>query len=229
MNNNNEQILSKNRLYFSNIEWTKKKVAEEVDEALSLLNSIDSRIVSIFGSHKVVEGNKYYDDCFKLAEKLAERGEAVLSGGGPGIMEAANCGAMKAGGTSIGIQAELIKGEQIPDGCFTHALPLHFLFIRRFALALKSEILIFYPGGYGTLNELFEYATLMQTKMVDTVPMICVNENYWRGLFDWIKENPLKEDFLKHHMTDLQLLQFVDTHEEVLEIIDSVDKKNGNA
>lgn len=222
-----KQILSKNRLYFSNIEWTKRKAAEEIDESLKLLNSVQGRIISVFGSHKVQPGNKYYDDCYALAGELAKRGNAVLSGGGPGIMEAANCGAMKGGGESIGIQAELIKGEQIPTGCFTHELPLHFLFVRRFALALKSEILIFYPGGYGTLNELFEYATLMQTNMVDTVPMICVNENYWRGLFDWIKENPLKEDFLKHHMTDLKLLQFVDDHQGVLKLIEEFDSENG--
>lgn len=221
------QILSKNRLYFQNIEWTKKKVSKEIEESLKLLNSVEGRIISFFGSHKVESGNEYYDDAHALATELAKKGNTIISGGGPGIMEAANCGAKEAGGESIGIQADLIKGEQIPVECFTKSLPLHFLFTRRFALAVKSEVLIFYPGGYGTLNELFEYATLMSTDMVDRVPIICVNEKYWRGLFTWIKENPLKEDFLKHDMTDLELLHFVDDHQGALDLIEKTDAKNG--
>jgi hypothetical protein len=86
-------------------------------------------------------------------------------------------------------------------------------------MSIKSEALIFYPGGYGTLNELFEYAVLMQTGIVDKVPIICVNKKYWQGLFDWLKNNPLKENFFIQDIEDLKLLHFVDSAEEIFEIL----------
>ena len=126
---------------------------------------------------------------------LVKRGYAILSGGGPGIMHAANSGAMEAGAPSIGLRAELLEEQEVTDKIFTHKLSFHFLFTRRFIMSIKSEALVFYPGGYGTLNELFDYAVHMQTNIIDTVPIICVNKKYWQGLFDWLKENPLKKDF----------------------------------
>ena len=86
-------------------------------------------------------------------------------------------------------------------------------------MSIKSEALIFYPGGYGTLNELFEYAVLMQTGIVDTVPIICVNKEYWLGLFDWLKNNPLKEDFLINDIRDINLLHFAENFEEIKKLI----------
>ena len=135
-------------------------------------------------------------------------------------MHAANSGATNSKAHSIGMRAELLKGEKVTDPIFTETLSFKFLFARRFIMSIKSEALIFYPGGYGTLNELFEYAVLMQTGIVDTVPIICVNKTYWDGLFEWLKNNPLKKDFFIHDLNDLNLIHFVDDHKEIIKILE---------
>lgn len=212
--------LHKNEQYYSKTEWTVEKSGEEINKGLELLNKIDNKIVTFFGSHRVKPDSKYYRHCKKVAFELGKKGYAILSGGGPGIMHAANSGATEANATSIGLKAELLKGEKVTDPIFTDELSFHFLFVRRFIMSIKSKALIFYPGGYGTLNELFEYGVLMQTGIVDTVPIICVNKKYWQGLFDWLKNNPLKEDFFIHNIKDLNLLHFVDNVEEIIGLIE---------
>ena len=127
---------------------------------LTLLNKINEPIVTFFGSHKVTPENEFYQQARHTAFELGKRGYAILSGGGPGIMHAANSGAMEAGTPSIGLRAELLEEQEVIDKIFTHKLSFHFLFTRRFVMAIKSEALVFYPGGYGTLNELFDYAVL---------------------------------------------------------------------
>lgn len=205
---------------YLNPDWTVEKVSEELNKGLNLLNKIDVKIITFFGSHRVVPKSKYYQDCKKLAFELGKRKYAILSGGGPGIMHASNSGATEAKTHSIGITAELLTEEKITDPIFTETLTFKFLFARRFIMSIKSEALIFYPGGYGTLNELFEYAVLMQTKIVDTVPIICVNKNYWKGLFEWLKNNPLKKEFFIQDINDLNLIHFVDDHKEIIKIIE---------
>ncbi len=209
-----------NREYL-NPEWTVEKAQGELQEGLGLLNRIDSRIVTFFGSHLTPPNDKYYSDCKRLAFGLGKRGYAILSGGGPSIMHAANSGAMEAGAHSIGLKAELLKGEEVSDLVFTETLSFKFLFARRFIMSIKSEALIFYPGGYGTLNELFEFAVLMQTGIVDTVPIICVEKAYWEGLSEWLNANALKRDFLPNGLRDLGLLHFADKNEEIFRIITS--------
>lgn len=213
--------LHKNREYYGNTEWTVDKVREEINDGLALLNRIDKKIVTFFGGHKVGQESKYYSHCKKLAYKLGKKGYAIMSGGGPGAMHAANRGAKEANAPSIGLRATLMKGEKITEDIFTEELSFHFLFVRRFIMSIKSEALIFYPGGYGTLNELFEYAVLMQTGIVDTVPIICVNKKYWEGLFKWLKDNPLKNNFLIDGKKDIGLLHFVDDVEEIIKIIEN--------
>lgn len=212
--------LHKNKQYYKNTGWTTDKVHKEIDNGLALLNKINKKIVTFFGSHRVKKDNEYYHHCKKLAFELGKKNYAVLTGGGPGIMHAANSGAKEANTQSIGLKAELLKGEKVNDPIFTHQLPFHFLFVRRFIMSIKSEALIFYPGGYGTLNELFEYAVLMQIGIVDKVPIICVNRKYWQGLFDWLKNNPLKKGFFIYNIKDINLLHFVDTIDEVIKIIE---------
>jgi len=212
--------LKKNKEYYSKTDWTVEKVREEINEGLALLNKTDKEIITFFGSHRVGNNSEYYKHCEKVAFELGKKGYAILSGGGPGIMHAANSGATKAGTTSIGLQAELLKGEKVTDKIFTNEYSFHFLFVRKFIMAIKSEALIFYPGGYGTLNELFEYAVLMQTGIVDKVPIICVNKKYWGGLFEWLKNNPLEKDFFIRDVEDLNLIHFVDNLEEILDILE---------
>lgn len=209
----------KNKEYFSNADRTVDKVREEINDGLALLNEIDKPIVTFFGSHRAASGSKYYEHAKKTAHEFGRMGYAVLSGGGPGIMHAVNSGATEVGAPSIGLKAELLKGEKVTDPIFTHELSFHFLFSRRFIMSIKSEALIFYPGGYGTLNELFEYAVLMQTDIVDTVPIVCVNNQFWAGLFDWLRDNPLEKDFFIHDVRDLGLLHFVESFDEILSLV----------
>jgi uncharacterized protein (TIGR00730 family) len=213
--------LKKNSEYMKNIEGTAKASGKEITEGLKLLNSIKKPIVTVFGSHKVSCGNAYYKHCEELAFKLGKCGYAIMSGGGPGVMQAANTGAKRAGSVSIGVQEKLLADEQpVSPEIFTHLLSFHFLFVRRFILALKSEVLIFYPGGFGTLNELFEYLTLIQTGITDRVPIICVNRKYWKGLFGWIDEKLRKEDMLHEKVKDMGIVQFADSFEEIMRIIE---------
>jgi hypothetical protein len=204
---------------YLNPNLTAKKSHEELNRGLKLLNKIDAKIITFFGSHLVTQKNKYYQDCKELSYKLGKIGYAILSGGGTGIMHAANSGAMKAKTHSIGMSAKLLKGEKVENSIFTETLSFRFLFVRRFLMSIKSEALIFYPGGYGTLNELFEYVVLMQTGIVDTVPIICVNKKYWQGLFDWLKNSPLKKELFIHDIKDLNLIHFIDNHQEIIKII----------
>lgn len=197
--------LHKNKQYYVDINWTTEKVHDEMESGLALLNKVDKKIITFFGSHRVKDNNEYYKHCKKLAFQLGKKRYAILTGGGPGIMRAANQGAIESGTISIGLRAELLKGEEVKDKIYTYKQSFHFLFVRRFIMSIKSEALIFYPGGFGTLNELFEYLVLMQTGIVDTVPVICVNRKYWKDLFNWLKNNTLKKDMLINKMNDLNL------------------------
>jgi hypothetical protein len=212
--------LKKNKQYYSDVKWTIRTVGKELDAGLKLLKKIDKKIVAVFGGHKVESESSDYKHCENMAYELGKRGYAIITGGGSGIMEAANSGAMRAKTDSIGIKAELLKKEWIKSNIFTHHLALHFLFVRRFILCIKSEALIFYPGGFGTLNELFEYATLMKTGVADKVPMICVGKDYWQGLFSWLKEIPQKQGLLNHPNEDMDLLYVVDNMAEIIDIIE---------
>lgn len=209
---------SRNKQYLDP-QWTIEKVQQEIAAGLLLLNKIDQKVVTFFGSHKVNPSSNYYAHAQMAAYHLGKKGYAILTGGGPGIMHAANTGAMEAQASSIGLKAKLLKGENVTDPIFTENTSFHFLFVRRFIMSIKSDVLIFYPGGYGTLNELFEYAVLMQTGIVDTVPIICVNKKYWQGLFEWLKNNPLREDFFIRD-EDLKLIQVVDDVDEILALVE---------
>lgn len=211
--------LLKNRRYYQQAGWTNKKVNEELQSGLRLLKGIDKPVITFFGSHKEKVGSKWYRHCKGVSQELGKRGYAICSGGGPGIMHAANAGAMEVGAPSIGMKAKLLRHEHVSDNIFTHKLSFHFMFVRRFCLSIKSQALIFYPGGYGTLNELFEYVVLMQIGMVDRVPIICVNSQFWGGLISWLRTHPLKRDFLISKKVDLHLISVVDTEKEILDMI----------
>lgn len=212
--------LHKNKQYLKNIDWTVEKIRQEITQGLDLLKTIEKPIITIFGGHKVKKGSLDYEHCKKLAYELGRKGYAIMSGGGPGIMQAANEGAMLAGAPSIGIKASLLKNERAPDKNFTHKIDCHFVFVRRFLLSIKSEALIFYPGGFGTLNEMFEYATLIKTEISDKVPMICVNKEFWNGLFRWVENKLMKNNLLTTtNKWDLDVFYVVDSHEEIIRII----------
>lgn len=213
----------RNVQYFRNIVKTVEDVDKEVAMGLRILDGVDRKIISVFGSHATSQNDKYYKHCKETSYKLGLKKYAILTGGGPGIMQAANSGAKDAKTVSIGFKAGLLKKEQsVNNDIFTHQMSFKFLFARRFSLAIKSQALIFYPGGYGTLNELFEYVTLIQTHMVDPVPVICVNKKYWEGLFKWLKTHTLKHGYIEAR--HLKGIYFAETPQEVIKLIGKKSK-----
>lgn len=199
--------------------YTTSRVTKEIEQGLELLNGIDEPIITILGSHKPKPNHKHYKHAYKLAKMLGEMDYAIVTGGGPGIMEAANRGAADASAISVGIRAALLKNEKVQHKYFTRQISYHFLFVRRFILSLKSNALVFYPGGLGTMNELFEYLVLIQLMFIDRVPVICVDRKFWKGLFDWLDKQPKKAGFFIDNKKDTSIVRFADTQEEVIDII----------
>ncbi len=208
-----------NRQYFENIDGTAALVEEEIRNGLEFIDHYEEPMVSVLGGAQVKKKSRHYKLAYETGYLLGEEGYAVATGGGIGIMEAANQGAKDGGGISLGIKAELIKGEKVRKMVHTDEISLHFVFVRRFLLAIKSQALIFFPGGYGTLSEFFEFLVLMKLDIGDDVPLIFVDKKYWQGLFDWLHKNPAKEGLLKFDPQDIDLLRFAETAPQVIRIV----------
>lgn len=211
--------LNKNLDFLKEKETTLKLVEREVSQGINLLSDIRQPIITFFGSHKTEDEAPYYKHAYETALKLGQLGYAILTGGGPGIMEAANKGGLDASVPSIGFKAGLIKNEEADPENLTESYAFNFLFMRRFFLGIKSEALVIYPGAFGTFNEMFEYLTLIQTGLVDRVPVVCVGKEFWEGLFDWFRNSPMKEGYFVDNKDDLGLIKIVDTVDEVLEAV----------
>lgn len=181
--------------------------------------------VSIFGSARTKPDHEYYKLAERIAKKIVEAGYGVITGGGPGIMEAGNKGAHLGGGTSVGLNIEL-PFEQHDNPYIDHDKNLNFdyFFVRKVMFVKYSQGFVVMPGGFGTLDELFEAITLIQTNKIAKFPIILVGKDFWGGLFDWIKATLLE----KYHNVspgDLDLIKIVDTEEEVIDVLDSFYKK----
>jgi len=199
--------------------WTMFKVISEFVEGFEKMNQIDP-CVSIFGSARTKPGTKYYEMAVDLAEKLCDQGYGVITGGGPGIMEAGNKGAQKANGTSVGLNIELPFEQNSnpyidPDKNIFH----RYFFIRKVMFVKYAQAFIAMPGGFGTLDELFEVLTLIQTTKISPVPVILVGSEFWGGLKEWII-NVMLEKHQNISPGDLDLLPITDDLDEVLKIID---------
>lgn len=174
--------------------------------------------VSIFGSTHLTPASSHYNIARDLAHRIVtETGYAVVTGGGPGIMAAANLGAKEAGGTSIGYTIELPNG-QLTNPYTTTSVNFDYFFVRKTILTLCAEAYVFFPGGYGTLDEFFDIITLIQTQKIPHVPIICVGKDYWVSFREFISKHMLTE----HHAIspdDLNLFKVTDSIDEALEII----------
>ena len=147
-----------------------------------------SKSVTFFGSTQLRDGSPYYKDARLLSSRIVkELGHSIITGGGPGIMEAANRGARDAGGTSLGLTIDLPLG-QTTNKYIDKEINFYYFFIRKVCLAFSAEAFIFYPGGFGTLDEFFELVTLIQTRKIEGVPLICVGSEYWNELQDFMRE-----------------------------------------
>ena len=194
-----------------------KIMAEFVDgfEALAKLGPC----ISIFGSARTRPGQEYYELSVEIAQRLAEEGFGIISGGGPGVMEAANKGAQLGGGKSVGLNIEL----PFEQHCNPHIdkdanLNFDYFFIRKVMFTKYSQGFIMMPGGFGTMDEFFEVATLIQTGKMDPVPLILVGSSYWGGLLNWMKETMMQ----RHgniSPNNLDLLKIADTADEVAALV----------
>lgn len=179
------------------------------------------RVVSIFGSHLDKEGDHEYEQARKLAQLLAKEGITVLTGGGPGIMEAANRGALEAGGRSVGINLKFLSGEE-KNKYIKESVGFYYLFVRRVMLAHAAQGYVFFPGGFGTLDEFFEISTLVSTKKLHyEIPVVLVGKDYWSSLKSWIEKVPIK----KYQTLSKQGLSFwkiADSPKEAIELLKNI-------
>jgi uncharacterized protein (TIGR00730 family) len=172
--------------------------------------------VTIFGSSNAKPQSAAYKNTIKVARLLVENGFNVISGGGPGIMEAANKGAAEAGGKSVGLHIELPK-EQKPNEYANVRLAFKYFFIRKVMFVKYAVAYIIMPGGFGTLDELFEALTLIQTKRIRSFPLILMDSRFWNGLLDWLKNSLISAKTISE--PDLEIFSVVDTPEEAVAII----------
>ena len=202
--------------------WRIFRIMSEFVDGFEELSNI-KKAVSIFGSAKQRKSTKRY---YKVAEEtaylLAKNGYSVITGAGGGIMEAGNKGAKKAGGDSIGLNI-LIPIVQRPNKYVTRLIDFKYFFCRKVMFAKYSKAFVVFPGGFGTLDELFEAMTLVQTERVDPFPVILVGKEYWKGLVSWIKNTLLPEGTIDE--VDLKLFSVVDTPQEVMAAIDKFYKR----
>jgi len=201
--------------------WRIFRIMSEFVDGFEELSDVRDA-VSIFGSARSKPDSKYYKIAEETAEKLAKNGYAVITGAGAGIMEAGNKGAKKKNGQSIGLNI-LIPTMQKPNKYVTRLLEFKYFFCRKVMFAKYSKAFVVFPGGFGTLDELFEAVTLVQTKRVDTFPVILVGSDYWKGMMTWIKETLLSHKTIDKE--DLDILSLVDTADEVLSIVNKFYKK----
>ncbi len=181
--------------------------------------------VTIFGSTRISESNPYYQLARTIGKKIAEDLHyAVFTGGGPGIMEAANRGANEAGGQSLGLTIEL-KDNQVTNPYLTDHLDFYYFFSRKVSLFFSAEAYVFFPGGFGTLDELFEILTLVQTHKIEKLPIILVGSDFWKPLQEFLKNESVSRDMIE--LEDLDLYTITDDPNEVIDIIRTAPVRNG--
>ena len=198
--------------------WQIFKIMAEFVQGFESLAKIGP-CISIFGSARTQPGHKYYELAVEIAKKLAESGFGIISGGGPGIMEAANKGASLGHGRSVGLNIAL-PFEQTSNPFIDRSLSINFdyFFVRKVLFTKYSQGFIMMPGGWGTMDEFFEVATLIQTRKFTQTPMVCVGSAYWNGLFSWMKE-VMEEQESNISPGDLDMIKIFDSADEVVAYI----------
>jgi len=199
--------------------WRVLKIMSEFVEGFETLSELPTA-VSIFGSARTRPEDPAYAAARELAGKLARNGRAVITGGGPGIMEAANRGAYEAGGVSVGLNIALPM-EQAPNEYQTHELIFNYFFVRKVMFVKYARAFVIFPGGFGTLDELFESLTLMQTLKIPPFPIVCMESAYWEGLTAWFRST-LLERHRAISPEDLDLFLVCDDVDEAVEHIECV-------
>lgn len=202
--------------------WRLFKIMGEFVEGIDSLHGIGPA-VTIFGSARTSPNRPYYKKAEKIAFLLAKAGYAVITGGGGGIMEAANKGASKGKGISVGLNIN-IPFEQIPNDYADIKLEFKYFFIRKVMFIKYAMAYVIIPGGFGTMDELFEAVTLIETRRIRPLPVILVDSEYWKGLLDWIKARLLKEGMISPE--NLDILQVIDDPHEIVQTIMEFNKND---
>lgn len=209
----------------TNDSWALFKIMGEFVNGFEKMSAIGP-CVSIFGSARTKPDNKYYKLAQDIAHKIVDHGYGVITGGGPGIMEAGNKGAHLGGGTSVGLNIVLpFEQHDNPYIDADKSINFDYFFVRKVMFVKYSQGFVVMPGGFGTLDELFEAITLIQTKKIDKFPIILVGTEFWSGLIDWVKAT-LLDKFANISEGDLDLIHIVDNENEVLDILDAFYRKS---
>ncbi len=214
----------KDRYVLENIadnSWRMFRIMSEFVEGFESMEDI-KKGVSFFGSARLTPRDKYYNAAEKTAYLLAKKGMSVITGGGGGIMEAANKGAAQGGGISVGLNIEL-PHEQVPNKYTNRSLGFRYFFARKVMFVKYATAFVVFPGGFGTLDELFEALTLIQTKRAKPFKVVLYGKEYWEGLVNWIKQNALELQCVSP--CDTGLYKVVDSPEQVVKALKSTGKK----
>ena len=190
----------------------------DLSQGLKILRTFPQG-VTIFGSARIRENDKYYTNARKLGQLLATNGHAVITGGGPGIMEAANRGAYEYGGRSVGLNITL-DHEQFPNPYLTDSMEFRYFFSRKIMLVMASKVYVFFPGGFGTLDELSEVLILMQESKMPTMPIFLIGKNYWKPLYRFWEKRLLLNGMIKKK--DLKLIKITDDVNEVVKAANKI-------
>lgn len=200
--------------------WRVFRIMAEFAESFEALAKY-SNAVTVFGSARTPEEHPCYERARELGRRIAREGLPLITGGGPGIMEAANRGAFESGGRSVGMNIELPL-EQKPNEYLTECLNFRYFFIRKVMLIKYSIAFVIFPGGYGTMDELFESLTLIQTRRIRKFPVVLFDSEYWRGLVEWMNNKVLDDENISPK--DLNLFHVTDSLDETIEIIKGSDQ-----
>lgn len=199
-----------------------EKITDEFTKGFDFIKNCDGS-VTFFGSARTEEGSEDYEKCREIASKIVkEVGYSVVTGGGPGIMEAANRGAYESNGRSIGFTINLPE-EQVTNKYLTDHIGFYYFFSRKVCLSYSAEAFVYFPGGFGTYDELFEILTLVQTNKIEKVPIILVGVKYWTNFLNYLKENLLEER--KINEEDLKLFTITDDTDKIIETIKTAPKR----
>ena len=212
-------------LYGLNVEepWRIFRIMAEFIDSFETLAK-HKRLVSVFGSARTKPEDPVYQDCVRLGELLTDGGYGVLTGGGPGIMEAANRGAWNKNGESVGLNIKLPM-EQHPNTFQTDALDFRYFFVRKVCFLKYAVGIVVYPGGFGTLDEFSEALTLIQTSKVRTVPLVAVGKEYWGPLLDWFRNTMLRDGMINKE--DLNLFYIADNADDAFNYIKRIHDLQG--
>ena len=193
--------------------WRMFRIIGELVDGFDSLSGIEPA-VSIYGSARIKEGDELYQQTQEIARRLGQMGFSIITGGGPGVMEAANRGAREAGVTSVGLNIELPE-EQVANIYATKSITFNHFFVRKIMLVKYAAAFIIMPGGLGTLDELTELLTLMQTHKIKPFPVVLFDSQYWDGFLDWLRSSVLTKSYISEE--DFDLLRVCDHPDEVIE------------